>query len=291
MNDSNNLPALMEVGRTIAKSGFFQDAREESQAVVKVLAGQELGIGAITAMQGIYIVKGRVAIGANLMAAKIKGSGKYDYRVAELSDKVCTLHFYEGTRLIGESKFTIEDAKRAGTQNLDKFPKNMLFARAMSNGAKWFCPDVFTGITPYTREELNDEGATVEEIPVSVDTATGEVLEGEIVKPAEPAPTTNGKRTTSREKIIEGIVADWDARAVYFPEFTSDQRRVNSLKGRGFWKSEYSDALDALNGMSDADLVAFAKHNRAQMKTEKAEAEREIAAGGFDEAGGMETGE
>jgi len=36
---------------------------------------------------------------------------------------------------------------------MDKFPKNMLFARAMSNGIKWFTPDVFAGPV-YTPEEL-----------------------------------------------------------------------------------------------------------------------------------------
>jgi hypothetical protein len=36
----------------------------------------------------------------------------------------------------------------------------MLFARAMSNGVKWFCPDVMNGSTVYTPEEL---GADVDE--------------------------------------------------------------------------------------------------------------------------------
>jgi hypothetical protein len=32
-------------------------------------------------------------MGANLMAAKVKGSGKYDYRVTKLSNKVCKVMF------------------------------------------------------------------------------------------------------------------------------------------------------------------------------------------------------
>jgi len=65
----------------------------------------------------------------------------------------CTIEFYEDGRAIGRSRFTIEDAKRAGTKNMDKYPRNMLFARAMSNGVRWFCPDVF-GQAVYTPEEL-----------------------------------------------------------------------------------------------------------------------------------------
>src|SRR5690606_34309631 len=91
--------------------------------------------------------------GAGLMAAKVKGSGRYDFRVREMTDKVCSIEFFEHGESIGTSTFTIEDAKKAGTKNLDKFPRNMLYARAMSNGVRWFCPDVFT--TPaYTPEEL-----------------------------------------------------------------------------------------------------------------------------------------
>jgi hypothetical protein len=47
----------------------------------------------------------------------------------------------------------MEDAKKAGTKNLDKFPKNMLFARAISNGVKWYTPDVFSGPV-YVPEEM-----------------------------------------------------------------------------------------------------------------------------------------
>ncbi|NBO17384.1 MAG: hypothetical protein EBV07_00610 [Proteobacteria bacterium] len=55
--------------------------------------------------------------------------------------------------MIGNSTFTIEDAKKAGTKNTDKFPRNMLFARAMSNGVKWYTPDVFAGPV-YVPEEM-----------------------------------------------------------------------------------------------------------------------------------------
>ena len=48
-------------------------------------------------------------------------------------------------------------AVKAGTKNMDKFPRNMLFARAMSNGQKWYCPDAFNGATVYTPEELGAE--------------------------------------------------------------------------------------------------------------------------------------
>jgi len=177
---------LMTLGQTLAKSGYFQDTREAAQAVVKVLAGREMGIGPIAAMTGIYIVKGRVTLSANLMAAQIKRSGKYDYRIARMDDAGCVIDFYQGSEKIGSSSFVEADARAAGLtsgDNWKKFPRNMYFARAMSNGAKWYTPDVFSGPV-YTPDELADDRALPPAPPADV--ITGEVIED---TPAfDPAP-------------------------------------------------------------------------------------------------------
>ena len=87
------------------------------------------------------------------MAARVKGFGKYDYKVIQLDEQKCSIDFYCGKELLGNSTFTIADAKKAGTKNIDKFPKNMLFARAISNGVKWYTPDIYE--TPvYVPEEM-----------------------------------------------------------------------------------------------------------------------------------------
>lgn len=152
---------IMSIGKAFAESGMFADIKSVAQAVVKIQAGQEIGIPPFAAMSGIHIIQGKPTIGAGLMASRVKGSGKYDYEVLEQSEKICSIDFYQGKKKLGNSTFTIEDAKKAGTKNLDKFPKNMLFARAMSNGVKWFCPDVFASPV-YTPEEM--ESVTTEDI-------------------------------------------------------------------------------------------------------------------------------
>jgi uncharacterized protein YuzE len=171
---------IASLGDILAKSGYFQDTRDAAQAIVKVLAGQEMGIGSIAAMTGIYIVKGRVTLSANLMAALIKRSGHYNYRVTELSDTACEIEFSENGQVIGISRFTMQDALKAklSGDNWARFPRNMLFARALSNGAKWYTPDAFGGSPIYTPDEL---GAAVDE--------DGEVIEAEVIDlPASPAP-------------------------------------------------------------------------------------------------------
>ena len=188
--------SLAELGQTLAKSGFFSDTREASQAIVKVLAGREMGFGPVASMTGIYIVKGRVSLSANIMAAAVKRSGRYDFRVRELSEKVASIEFFElsnGKRdSLGVSTFTIDDAKKAGTQNLDRFARNMLYARAMSNGVKWYCPDV-TGGPAYTPDEL---GEVVNE--------DGEIVDARhVAVVAQPAPVQLKREPTLAEQIAE----------------------------------------------------------------------------------------
>lgn len=155
---------IMVMAKTFAESGMFTDAKAMGQAFVKIQAGQEIGIPPFAAMSGIHIIQGKPTIGAGLIASTVKGSGKYDYKVLEMTDKICRIEFYQGKDKIGLSEFTIEEARKAQTKNIDKFPKNMLFARAISNGVKWYCPDVFAGPV-YTPEEM--EGITVD-IPHTV---------------------------------------------------------------------------------------------------------------------------
>ena len=152
---------LGRVGKMMAVSGYFTDARDAAQASVKVLAGQEMGFGAFASMTGIYIIQGKPSVGANLMASAVKANPKYDYRIREISEEKCVIEFFElvdgKKESIGVSTFTIAEARKAGVKNLDKYARNMLFARAMSNGIRWFCPDVFAGNATYTPEELGAE--------------------------------------------------------------------------------------------------------------------------------------
>lgn len=158
---------VQRIGEVFAKSGMFADCREATQAIVKIMAGRELGIPPFQAMNGVHIVKGKASIGAGLIAARIKSSAKYNFVVRRLDAEVCEIDFFEGGKLIGDSVFTMADAKKAGTQNLEKYPRNMLFARAITNGARWHCPDVFGGPI-YTPEELRDGESDAIEVRTAV---------------------------------------------------------------------------------------------------------------------------
>lgn len=173
--------------KAMAASGFFTDTKSISQAIVKIMAGQELGFGPFASMNGVYIIQGRPSFGANMMAAAVKASGRYNYRVIEMSDTRCEIAFFEQGQECGRSVFTLDDAKKAGTKNLDKFARNMLFARAMSNGVRWYCPDVMNGSAIYTPEEL---GVETDEDGKPLEPIITEVIE---VEP-EPEPKKSKER-------------------------------------------------------------------------------------------------
>jgi len=180
---------LSRMAKMMADSGFFSDCRQAAQAGVKIMAGLELGFPAFSSLTGIHIIQGKPAIGANLMAAAVKRSGKYNYRVLEHSSEVCRIAFFENGEQVGVSEFTAADAKSMSVKNMDRMAKNMLFARAMSNGVKWYAPDIFLGAPVYTPEEL---GASVDDAGVvtmhSTVVSSAPEAETQSIAPTEAEP-------------------------------------------------------------------------------------------------------
>lgn len=191
-NEITTMPVndIMNMSKMFVDSGMFTDAKSVAQAFVKIQAGQEIGLAPFAAMSGINVIMGKPTFGAGVIASSVKGSGKYDFKVKEMSEKICSIDYFEGKEFIGNSTFTIEDAKKQGTKNLDKFPKNMLYARAMSNGQKWFCPDVFQ-MAVYVPEEMPEQKT--------------EDVEHEVVEPTIVIPTMNNAQ---HKKLIDTATAE-----------------------------------------------------------------------------------
>ena len=129
-------------------------------------------------MTGVHIIEGKPTLSANLQAQALRRSGRYDYKVVEHDNAHCILEFFEisgGQRVsLGTSEFTLDDADRAGLLNRggrmwEKYPRNMLFSRALTNGIGWFAPDAFDVGKVYTPDELKPDlelGSTGEVIDV-----------------------------------------------------------------------------------------------------------------------------
>lgn len=159
----------MAMGEVFQKSGMFPDIKSATQAVVKIMAGKELGLTPFQSMASIYIVNGRLSLTSQAMSSLIKKTKKYDYKVIKMDETECSIDFYSGDEKQGNSTFTFKDAAKAGLVNKDvwkNYPKNMLFARALSNGARFYAPDAICGY--YSKEEVEDLGEEILPIKTTV---------------------------------------------------------------------------------------------------------------------------
>jgi len=156
-----NVSQDMELGKIFAESGIFPDIKSAAQGYIKILAGKELGLSPMQAINSFYFVNGRLGIVAQTLGALVKKSEKYDYKISNHTDQECSIDFFklgEEKEKIGESHFNLKMAAKAGIVNKDNwknYPMNMLFARALMNGVRWFCPDAVSAFT-YSVEELED---------------------------------------------------------------------------------------------------------------------------------------
>jgi hypothetical protein len=177
MPQQYSLQECERIALAFARSGFFEDSREASQAFAKIVIGREYGMGPGESMLSLYLTKQKkVGFMASMIAARIKRSGIYDFRrswltrdtqtkavvpMTDLAQKVvgCRLDFFEDGEFVGDSTFTDEDAARAGLTDKDNYkayPRNMFFARALTNGARWYCGEVFAGGV-HTPDELDPD--------------------------------------------------------------------------------------------------------------------------------------
>ena len=207
---------IQVLGRMMVASGFFKDLRSEAQACVKIIAGSALGYDAVTALNAFHIIEGKITPTASEIGARIKRSGKYNYRVKSLDDAGCTMEFLERDGAtwmsLGLSTFTKQDAVTAnvaGKQVWKSYFRNMAFARALTNGVRWYCPDLFGGPV-YTPEELG----------APVDIRDGEMIvladEPKVTpQDPEPAPTKDELRALYAKacaldpSLVPGALGSW----------------------------------------------------------------------------------
>jgi len=229
-----SLKEIAIISEEIYKSRLFADLQNKEQAYAKIIAGRELGLGPMTSLALIYVVHGRTALEAELMGGLVKQTEKYNYRFKKMTNEECVIDFYENGKLAGTSTFTIDDARRAELTNKDnwkKYPRNMLIARALANGARWFCPDAIHGAYTYDEMglEVDAEGRVINALPAMP------AIEIKGLTPQEPAkggkaetPQTPLKITpqNKREEIIEKLMAK------YGKKFLKEIKEAKKITGK-----------------------------------------------------------
>jgi hypothetical protein len=266
----------IQIAEMMAKSGYFKDIRDASQAFIKIIAGRELGIGAIAALKGVNIDKdGKISYGATAIAAAIKSSGRYDFRVKQLDNQSATLVFFEQGKEVGVSAFTMIDAKAAGLLEgpnkltWTRYPRNMLFARALTNGQRWFAPNVGGGQALYTPEEMD--------MPVDEEGAV--MPERKPLTPLHDLPPTTElvPISTSQRARLFATLRDCGVRHEDFKVFMGAIYGIESTKD--ILVSQYDGFLTDITSGKVQDWLDKAKADHdAHMSAFEAEQERELDA-------------
>jgi hypothetical protein len=171
------IATLWEIAKGLAASKFFKDVDQSAQAFAKLVFGRDYGLTPAQSMQ-LYIMDGKVEVPYSMWGHFIRRRPGYDYRTEwreEGSDEWlpeetglkeitgCRITFLVNGNSVGTSIWRKEDTERAelnrptrsgAKSNHVKFPRNMYFARAMSNGVKMRVPEVMNGIPFYAENEL-----------------------------------------------------------------------------------------------------------------------------------------
>lgn len=180
--DDNELARMERIAGALAQSQMVPVAyrRKPHDILAATLAGRELGLSPMAAMQRIHMIDGRPTLSAEAMVALVQRAGHEIWVDPASNESGATVHGQRrGSERVHTLTFTMDEAKAAGITNKSNwrsYPKAMLRARAISALCRIAFADVLAGYA-YDPDEL---GAVTDD--------KGNVLEAKVVEPTT-APT------------------------------------------------------------------------------------------------------
>ncbi|MGH3985900.1 MAG: hypothetical protein ACRDTZ_01100 [Pseudonocardiaceae bacterium] len=210
------LASTAQLAEQICDTEFVPKEMRGSSAAVTaaILTGRELGIGPMTSLAHIHIVKGKPGQSAQLMRQLVLAAG-HQIQYLETSDSRCIV---TGRRK-GEDKweqvsFTSEQARKARI-DLGGYPEDKLVARATSRLCRRKFADCLGGMA-YAVEELEDGVLdTTERRP---EPSSSE----QPAAPAQPARRTAQRRTQPRNTPTQQSTPEPDATESAGPPLPSE---------------------------------------------------------------------
>lgn len=140
-----NIQVFRELAQIAVKSGNYPNMNEMTM-INMMMSARDLGISPYKALNGgFYVVNGKISMSTSLMTDRIRKEG-HSVKITEWTSKKCIII---GIRKDNQDsvkiEFTWEDAQAAGltnSQTWKRYPKAMLYNRAMSMLARVLFPDV-----------------------------------------------------------------------------------------------------------------------------------------------------
>jgi hypothetical protein len=168
----SQLTDLTTIADVFVSSGLFEDVKDASQAFVKILKGQELGLQPVQAMEAFDIVQKRLFMKPRTIGALINACGYGAYRPLERTPERCVIRFSRRTRDgwvdYPDIAYTLATAEAQGlvqrSPQWNTDPANMLFWRCLGRGGAQYFPELLAGLTPPPDATPIDEGQAAQTI-------------------------------------------------------------------------------------------------------------------------------
>ena len=184
----DNWEKKLSFAAALVSTGFLPvSIKTPAQALAIILAGQEVGVDPMHALQTINVIQGRVTLSAQLMRAlMVRGGVRLEW--VEMSDtRAAVKATRRGVSTVVD--YTFKEAEVAGLTGKGpwkQYARDMLVARCTSRTARLVAADLLGGMV-YTPEELgaqvNQEGeilalpVTAEALPEAKVLADGSPFE------------------------------------------------------------------------------------------------------------------
>lgn len=175
-----------QLAAMIATTEFVPAEMRNKPAAVTacILYGAEIGIGPMQSLAKVDIVKGRPAPRAELARALALAAGHELWVEESTNTRVSVCGRRRNSDHVQKVTWTLDDVKKAGISNANyqKFPRQMLLARASAELVRAMCPDVLGGIGLFAEEaDEVDNGPNI------------------TAPPAEPVKATTRRRAAAPE--------------------------------------------------------------------------------------------
>lgn len=230
---SDPIEAIKVMGSMIAESGMFGCQKHEQGMVLAMQCLAE-GKAPLELAKTYHIVEGKLSMRADAMLGRFLTTGGKVKWLERGNEKV-SANFSHGDNENVLIEATLEDMKKNGVAmdktgkylkaNWQKFPRQMLTARVISEGVRLLAPQLIAGV--YTPEEVQDftndskPSAPVTRVAVSTTPVKAEVVD--VMPEAAPVEVS----AAGREKLNQRL---HDLLLVHEPKATQELVRLGYIK-------------------------------------------------------------
>lgn len=167
---TKEIDTYKQLAKVAIGSGKYPAELNEATMLNIMLSARDLGIAPFKAINGgFYVVNGKISMSTALMSDRIRKEG-HSVKVTEwTADKCIIIGIRKDNGDSVKVDYTMQDAQLAGLTNSPtwkKFPKNMLYNRAMSTLARVLFSDVVGACYSEDEKDEIEKSNSKESLPV-----------------------------------------------------------------------------------------------------------------------------